>query len=144
MMTAKEYLLRYRDAYRETQDIELRIAQLRLKYALPSAIQYSDMPAAHNSNRDLSDYMVKLDELTDHLVSQYCRCMGIEGDILKRIDRMEDQLEREVLRYRYTHITDKGKLMPWEEVASRMHYVRKTVERIHGRALQHFPMHDVL
>ena len=139
-MTAKEYLLRYRDAYREAQDIELRITQLRLKYALPSAIQYSDMPKAHNSNHDLSDYMVKLDALTDRLVNQYCKCMGIEGDILKRIDRIGDQLEREVLLLRYTHVTDKGKLLTWEEIAERVHYTRRTVTNVHGRALQHFPM----
>lgn len=139
-MTAKEYLLRYRDAYREAQDIERQITQLRLKYALPSAIQYSDMPKAHNTEHDLSDYMVKLDELTDGLVSQYCKCIGIEGDILQRIDRMTDQAERQVLRLRYTHITDKGRLMAWNEIAEHMSYSYMNATRIHGRALQHFPM----
>lgn len=139
-MTAKEYLLRYRDAYREAKNIELRITQLRLKYALPSAIQYSDMPAVHNSNHDLSDYMVKLDELNGHLVSQYCRCMGIEGDVMRRIDRMQKQEERQVLLLRYTNLTRTGRLMPWEKIAERMHYSRKSIDRIHGRALQHFPM----
>ena len=136
-MTAKEYLLRYRDAYREAQAIEQKMTQLRLKYALPSAIQYSDMPKAHNTEHDLSDYMARMDELTDHLVSQYCKCMGIEGDILERIERIE---ERQVLRYRYTYIDDNGKQMKWEEVADRMHVVRMTATRIHGRALQHFPV----
>lgn len=139
-MTAKEYLLRYRDAYREAQAIEQKMTQLRLKYALPSAIQYSDMPKAHNTEHDLSDYMARMDELTDHLVSQYCKCMGIEGDILQRIEQIEKVEERQVLRYRYTHITDQGKLMKWEDVAERMGYVRETVTRIHGRALQHFPL----
>jgi len=139
-MTAKEYLLQYRDAYREAQELELRITQLRLKYGYPSAIQYDDMPHAHNSNRDLSDYMAKLDELTGYLVDKYCKCMGIEGDILKRIDRMEHAEERQVLRYRYTVIDDKGKLMKWEDVGERVGYVRETVTRIHGKALQHFPM----
>lgn len=137
-MTAKEYLLRYRDAYREAQAIEQKMTQLRLKYALPSAIQYSDMPKAHNTEHDLSDYMARMDELTDHLVSQYCKCMGIEGDILERIERIEKVEERQVLRYRYTYIDDNGKLMKWEEVAERMHVVRMTATRIHGRALQHF------
>ena len=139
-MTAKEYLLRYRDAYREAQAIEQKMTQLRLKYALPSAIQYSDMPKAHNTEHDLSDYMARMDELTDHLVSQYCKCMGIEGDILQRIEQIEKVEERQVLRYRYTYITDQGKLMKWEDVADRMHVVRMTATRIHGRALQHFPV----
>lgn len=139
-MTAKEYLLRYRDAYREAQAIEQKMTQLRLKYALPSAIQYSDMPKAHNTEHDLSDYMARMDELTDHLVSQYCKCIGIEGDILERIERVEKVEERQVLRYRYTHISETGRLMKWEEVAERMGYARETVTRTHGRALQHFPL----
>ena len=139
-MTAKEYLLRYRDAYREAQAIEQKMTQLRLKYALPSAIQYSDMPKAHNTEHDLSDYMARMDELTDHLVSQYCKCMGIEGDILQRIERIEKVEERQVLRYRYTHISETGRLMKWEEVAERMGYTRRAVTNIHGRSLLHFPM----
>ena len=143
-MTAKEYLLRYKDAYREAQDIELKITQLRLKYALPSAIEYSDMPKARNVEHDLSDYMAKVEELTDYLVQKYCKCVGIEGDILKRLDRMEDTLERQVLRYRYTYVTDRGRLMSWDEVAERMNYSVMNVTRIHGRALQHFPMDNML
>ena len=139
-MTAKEYLLRYRDAYREVQATELKITQLRLKYALPSAIQYSDMPKAQNTETDLSDYMVSLNELTDYLVKKYCKCVGIEGDILKRIDRMEDVLERQVLELRYTNIDERGLLMRWEDVADRMHYTKRMIVNIHGRALQHFPL----
>lgn len=143
-MTAKEYLLQYRDAYREAQELELKITQVRLKYAAPSAIQYTDMPKAHNTEHDLSDYMVKAEALVDELAKQYCKCVGIEGDILKRLGRMETQMEREVLRYRYTYITDKGRLMPWEDIADRMHISRMTATRIHGKALQHFPMDNVL
>lgn len=145
-MTAKEYLTRYRDAYREAQDIELQMTQLRLKYALPTAIKYSDMPKAHNTEHDLSDYMVKMDALTDRLVKQYCRCMGIEVDILDRIERMvvESERERQVLKYRYTFIQDDGNLLKWEEVASKMNVVRMTATRIHGIALLHFPMDNLV
>lgn len=141
-MTAKEYLLQYRDAYRDAQEIELRITQLRLKYAMPSAINYSDMPKAHNTEHDLSDYMASLSELTDYLVAKYCKCVGLEGDILKRIDTMEDALERQVLELRYTNIDDRGRLMRWEDVAQRMGYSRQNIVYIHGRALQHFPLPD--
>lgn len=143
-MTAKEYLLRYQNAYNKAQDIEANMTQLRLKYALPSAIQYSDMPKAHNVNHDLSDYMAKMDELTNNLVQQYCVCMGIEGDILQRLDRMESSKESRLLRLRYTYIRDDGKLMYWEDVADRMGFTRQHVDRLHGIALLHFPMEDVL
>jgi hypothetical protein len=132
-MTAKEYLLRYKWAKREAQDIELRITQLRLRYGAPSAINYSDMPKAHGSS-DLSDYMVQLERLTDYLFEKYQKCIGIETDIYMRLDEMTDQTEREVLRYRYID----G--LTWEQIGERMSYSRRNITRIHGRALQHFPL----
>lgn len=144
MMTAKEYLLRYRDAKREANEMELKITQLRLKYAAPSAIKYSDMPTAHDSNHDLSDYAARLDELTDLLVARYSRCIGIEIDIEQRLDRMnadhpQIQVFREILRHRYLTITDKGQLNPWEEVAASVGYSDRRVKSLHGIALLYFP-----
>ena len=133
-MTAKEYLLQYQHIQREIEDIDRRMAQVRLKYAAPSAINYSDMPKAHNSNHDLSDYVAKMDELTDYMISKYTRLRGIEIDIYMRVDRMENQQERELLRYRYID----G--MTWTQVAGAMLTTERNVYFIHGRALQHFPM----
>ena len=133
-MTAKEYLLQYQHIQREIEDIDRRMAQVRLKYAAPSAINYSDMPKAHNSNHDLSDYVAKMDELTDYMISKYTRLRGIEIDIYMRVDRMENQQERELLRYRSID----G--MTWTQVADAMLTTERNVYFIHGRALQHFPM----
>lgn len=132
-MTAKEFLLQYKWAKREAADVELRITQLRLRYGAPSAINYSDMPSAHNPH-DLSDYIIQLEKLTDYLFEKYQRCIGIETDIYMRLDQMTDQIEREVLRYRYVD----G--LTWEQIADRMSYSRRNITRIHGRALQHFPL----
>ena len=137
-------LLRYRDARREAQEMELKITQLRLKYAAPSAIKYSDMPSSHDSNHDLSDYAVKLEKLTDMMVERYKRCIGIEIDIEMRLDRMapehpQGQIFREILRHRYLTITDKGQLNPWEEVAAQVGYSDRRVKSLHGIALLYFP-----
>ena len=133
-MTAKEMLMRYQKAKREAKDIEIRLTELRLKYAYPSAIKYSDMPTAHDSNHDLSDYASKLDELEQMLINKYSQCMGIEVDIYKRIDLMENQNERELLRFRYIDN------MTWDQIASRMGFDVRHIYRIHGCALQHFPL----
>ena len=133
-MTAKEYLQQYRHIQREIEDIDRRMVQIRLKYAAPSAINYSDMPKAHNSEHDLSDYIVKMDELTDYMISKYTRLRGIEVDIYMRVDRMENQKERELLRYRYID----G--MTWTEIADALDTTERNVYFIHGRALRHFPM----
>lgn len=141
-MTAKECLTRYRDAVRESREIELKITQLRLRYGAPGAINYSDMPKAHN-NSDLSDYVEKLDELTTLLYGKYEKCLGIMVDVEMRLDRMDagpnTQIEREVLRHRYTDITDQGRLASWDSVSAAVGYSRRQVERFHGSALQHFP-----
>ena len=133
-MTAKGILLRYKKAKAEAKDIELRMAELRLKYSLPSSAPYSDMPHAHNSNHDLSDYAVKMSELEQLLIDQYTRCMGIEIDIYKRLDMMDNQSERELLQYRY--IDD----MTWEQIAKVLSYDVRHVYRLHGAALMHFPI----
>lgn len=142
-MTAREYLTRYRDAVRESREIELKITQLRIRYGAPGAINYSDMPKAHN-NGDLSDYMEKLEELTDLLLGKYEKCLVIMVDIETRLDRMDagpnTQIEREVLRHRYTDITEQGRLASWESVGAAVGFSRRTVERVHGAALQHFPI----
>ena len=137
-MTAKEYLLRYQAVKREIEDLDYRMAQLRLKYAAPSAIDYSDMPKAHNTEHDLSEYVAKMDEMTDYMISKYTRLRGIEVDIYKRVDQMQDQTERDILRTRYID----G--LTWDQIALKLGYSRRNVTRIHGRALLHFPMQDVL
>ena len=143
-MTAREYLTRYRDAVRESREIELKITQLRLRYGAPSAINYSDMPKAHN-NSDLSDYMTKLEELTEMLCARYEKCLGIMIDIEMRLDQMEGpNAQLEILRHRYTDIAEDGRLSPWENVADAVHYSERTVKRAHGSALQHFPMDNHL
>jgi len=133
-MTAKEFLMQYRAVHREIEDLDRRMSQLRLKYAAPSAIEYSDMPKAHNTEYDLSDYIVKMDEMTNYMISKYTRLRGIEVNIYMRVDRMSDQTERELLRWRYID----G--LTWTQIAEKLGTVERNVYFIHGRALKHFPM----
>ncbi|HAB94182.1 MAG TPA: hypothetical protein DCF49_05395 [Lachnospiraceae bacterium] len=146
-MTAREYLTRYRDAVREAREIELNMMRIRLRYTAPAAINYSDMPKAHNTEHDLSDYAAKMEELSDLLLQKYEKCIAIQIDIEMRLDRMtgykDAQIDREILRHRYTNITDKGRYCPWELVADAVGYSVRQVKTKHGSALQHFPMDDL-
>lgn len=140
-MTAKEILLRYRDARREAAEMERKITQLRLKYAAPAAIKYSDMPTAHDSNHDLSEFAAQLEELTNMCIDKYNKCLGIEIDVEMRLDRMSNQVEREILRHRYLDIDESYRLAHWRHVADCVHYSIRNVKRIHdGPALAHFPV----
>ena len=134
MHKAKEYLLKYQAARRRAERIERQIRELKEKYSLPSAIRYSDMPKSLNVEHDLSDYAAKLDELVGYLVKTYSVCIGIEGDILKRLDMMEDEKEAELLRLKYIQ----G--LTWTEIATTTPYYIRHIYRIHGKALDHFPL----
>ena len=129
-MTSKEWLMRYSDAWREAEDVELRLTQIRLRYRTPSAIEYSDMPKAHKQT-DLSDYMSMVERYEKILIEKYEKCIWIEIQIYQAIDRLEDESERILLRYRYIDRLRR------EEIAEKMHCVQRTVFRIHGRALLH-------
>ena len=133
-MTPHEYLQRYLDARNEALEIEYRIEALVKQYAMPSAIEYSDMPKAQNTEHDLSDYIVKLEELTQELHKKREECLGIMSDINDRVETMEDATERSVLRYRYIH----G--MKIETIADVMHMTERNVYYIRDKALQHFPL----
>lgn len=129
-MTIKEWLKRYEKAWKEAEDIEMRLTQLRLKYSRPSAIEYSDMPKTHNQ-RDLSDYAAQVERYENILIEKYSRCIGIEVEIYQAIDQLDDEAERQVLRGKYID----GK--KFEEIAEQIPCVVRTVHRIHGRALIH-------
>lgn len=128
----KEYLRGYLRAYQKAQHIGADIARLRMRYAYPSAIQYSDMPAGAGGPRDLSDYMAKVDKLERDLSRQMDECIRIEVQIRRDIDMLEDEREREILRLKYID----G--MTWEQVARSIPCDVRTATRAHGRALEAF------
>lgn len=142
-MTAKEYLLRYRQADKHAKAIASRIEDYYQGLGSPKAIEYSDMPRAHNSERDMSDSFVRLEDMCEEWRQRMHESRRIMCDIMRRIDAMEDSDESRVLELRYTtrwidaHGREQVGLLPWEAVAARMGYSRIQVIRIHGTALQH-------
>lgn len=102
-MTIREvisWLKQYKHIQREIKDIEIRITQLRLKYAAPSAISYSDMPKAHNSEHDLSDYVSKLEEYEQLLIKKHTDCLGLSVQYLQAFDCLDFE-EVHVLKRMY-------------------------------------------
>lgn len=134
-MTVKEWLSRYKTAWKEAEDVEQRLTHIRLKYARPSAIVYSDMPKAHNQS-DLSDYAAQVERFETILVGKYSKCIGIEIETYQMIDKLQKAEERKVLREYYI---DGRK---WQDIANDIPCVLRSVHRIHGRALQH--MREIL
>ena len=128
----KEYLKSYQQSVKREQDILDEIQRLRMDKMFPSIVN-DGMP--HGSNqRDLSDYIVTIDEMIEDLKQERLKRAKRQQEIEHRIRQMKDEDEQRVLRLRYI----KG--LKWEEVAVEMEYSWKQIHRIHSEALKNFKM----
>lgn len=128
----KEYLRRYHAAELAEREIREEIDDLRMNKMFPALIQ-DGMP--HGSScGDLSEYAAQLDGLLADLKEQMEKRISIRREITQKIEQMQDETEKMVLRLRYIH------WLRWEQIADRMGYGWTQVHRIHGRALTNFKM----
>lgn len=128
----KEYLKRYHSAVLAEKAIQQEIDELRMDKMYPMLIQ-DGMP--HGSScGDLSEYAAQLDGLLADLKEQMEKRISIRREITQKIEQMQDETEKMVLRLRYIH------WLRWEQIAERMGYGWTQVHRIHGRALTNFKM----
>ncbi len=128
----KEYLQSYRYAVIAETQIKEEIDQLRMDKMFPGLVQ-DGMPHGSGGS-DLSVYAAKLDELMSDLKDQMEKRIQLRREIVKKIEDMDSETEKAVLRYRYIH------MLKWEEIAVKMHYTFRHVVRIHGEALKKFKM----
>lgn len=128
----KEYLRRYHAAELAEREIREEIDDLRMNKMFPALIQ-DGMPHGSSSG-DLSAYAAQLDELLVELKDQMEKRIRIRREITRKIESMQDETEKTVLRLRYIH------WMKWERIAERMGYSLKQIHRIHGMALTNFKM----
>lgn len=128
----KEYLKRYHSAVLAEKAIQQEIDELRMDKMYPMLIQ-DGMP--HGSScGDLSEYAAQLDGLLADLKEQMEKRISIRREITQKIEQMQDETEKMVLRLRYIH------WLRWEQIAERMGYGWAQVHRIHGKALANFKM----
>lgn len=128
----KKYLRSYGDAIRAEKAIEDEIQQLRLDKMCPSVIM-DDMPHSQNQT-DLSTYAAKIDVLMFDLKCKLEDKIELRREINRKIESMNCESEKMLIWLRYI----KG--MKWEEIAVKMDYDYRYVLKIHGRALEHFPL----
>jgi hypothetical protein len=127
----KEYLRQYGCALRTERAIEEEIQQVRLDKMFPALVQ-DGMPHGSGGNSDLSAFVVKVDELLAELKKQAEKRITLRQGIVRKIEQMDDETEKLVLRLRYIQ------LLKWEEVAVKMDYDYRYVLKVHGRALKNF------
>lgn len=128
----KEYLKSYERAVRQMERSEEKIREMRLGQVIP-ATNNDGMPHAHNA-ADLSGYAALLDEAESQYMADRYQRLKICKEITDRIERMDNEDEKDVLTYRYI------RLMKWESIAVKMNYSWKQVHRIHSSALNNFKL----
>lgn len=127
----KKYLRQYGCALRAERAIEEEIQQVRLDKMFPALVQ-DGMPHGSGGNSDLSAFVVKVDELLAELKKQAEKRITLRQGIVRKIEQMDDETEKLVLRLRYIQ------LLKWEEVAVKMDYDYRYILKVHGRALKNF------
>lgn len=125
----KEYLRRYKQAVLSQQQIDDEIRELSLISVPP--VKMDGMPHAFGSSADLSVQAVKIERLVEKLRKKIDERLQIRREIIDRIEAMDDETEKLVLKCRYIHFCT------WEQTAEKAHVAERTVYRIHGNALVH-------
>lgn len=120
-MTAKEYLLQYRDAMRRTHAISDHIAELR---AVCEQLRTED---GHRVALDKA--VAELVDAQEKTAAEVTRLARLETEIACTIDRVPEPY-RTLLYERYIN----G--LTWEQIAVRMNYSYRRVTQLHGEALK--------
>jgi hypothetical protein len=124
----KTYLRAYRKHGKRIKRIESEIEEIRNMKMYPSSIN-NGMP--HGSNQsDLSSYAVAIQEREDELYQEGVKQVQTYKDIEYRINKLENQDERDVMFYKYI----KG--FTWWQIAQLMEYSESWIYELHGRALK--------
>ena len=109
-MTAKEqqreaalYLSRYQVAKNEVRDVELRIERVRSEMMGVKGISYEDgdMPKAHNTEHDLSDYIARIDGLLHDWQDAQNRALDVMREVSDTINSISNAQARRVLMLYY-------------------------------------------
>lgn len=125
----KQWLWRYRDAKKEVKRLEEELQELIELQKNCGAIRYSDMPKGGGSQSDLSDYVVKQEEIWKKIHKARYKRIVVFDEIRNVINRLPNVNEREVMTHRYLRQYD------WSLVAVKSGVELRQAYRLHGKAL---------
>ncbi len=136
-MTAKEYLSQ---AKRLDEAINCRLRELDYWRNLSRTVSGGGFEEHHNPNRPTEAPFVrcleKIDEMQRDVNDRIDELVDLRKAVNAAIDAMENSEERLLLRCRYLDS------LSWEDICRIMNVSLRTAHRIHGTALQNFPVPD--
>lgn len=124
----KEYLRGYRKHGKRINRIEAEIEEIRSMKMYPS-MNNDGMPRGSNQN-DLSSYVAILHEREEELYQEGVKQVQVYKDIAYKIEKIDNQDERDVLFYRYIKGFD------WWKIAQIMDCSESWIYELHGNALK--------
>ena len=130
----KEYLTGYRKACKKIESLKEQLESLREIEQSIKSQQLSDMPKGNNRHQDLSDLMVKLEDLQAQIADAVTDSCKIKLEIEGTLWKLEDPEEARVLRFRYIYFAK------MEEISETMGYSRTQIWRICEQAIKNLKM----
>lgn len=127
----KDYLNQYSDTLAAVERINGEIRELNRAEGF-SRINTFDTQVFENNKKDLSDYLVKKEELIREMYKARYKRIQEYQKIFKAIEELPTERERKIITLRYL------RQQTWEKIAVQMHMEWAQVHRIHAKALEHF------
>lgn len=129
----KDYLRGYKFAKHNVREAEIAIEELRAAQIMASK-DNNGMPTGKGGVTDLSNYIVRLEELEARR-SEAIKKQMIEVALLEQaISTLTDSRERMILCLRYM------KNWKWESIADEMGYDERWVRKLHTRAINNLDL----
>lgn len=129
----KNYLNSYKEKTEKLRSLEEQLRGLHEIETSAKAQNYSDMPKG-NKQTDLSDFIVRLENLESKVMKQKYECMDIRLNIMNSICDMSKGIESTILYKKYIEFKQ------WEQICIEVGYSWRQVHRIHSDALNNYKM----
>lgn len=129
-MTAKEYL---GQAYRLDQRITSKLQQIDSLRSLTRKVTASydgEVVSRTRNVHSLEDAIIRLMEAEEEINRQVDELIHLKIDIGETINKVRNESYRLILEKRYLCF------LPWDQIASEMHYSRRLVLNKHERSLE--------
>lgn len=140
-MTAKEYLLQYRDIQEEIASIMEQIEEIE-SFLGYHPVQLDDVGGSRSNYREdkMSEYLAKVADLYTELQEKSAKLIVKKNEIREEVDTLSDPNEKKVLTLRYLTPHPKKIYAPlgWREIGRRMNYSPEGAKKVHQRALINF------
>lgn len=127
----KEYLNSYKNLCIKLNSLEEQLESLREVEQSAKIQELSDMPRS-GKQKDLSDYIVKLDRILSKVIRTKQECLDRKLDIENHIADITDGVESAILHKRYIEFKH------WEEICIEVGYCWRQTHYLHSKALSNF------